>query len=647
MKLASLFSDHMVLQRDRPVPVWGWSSAGETVTVEFAGQRKTAVADAEGKWTVSLDPLRASKAGGVLTAESKAGGVKLQCEDVLVGDVWICSGQSNMEWPLDKSANGDAEIAAAEHPRLRLFTVPRVAHLGPQRDVSAEWKVCAPDNVKTFSAVAYFFGREVQGATGVPIGLINTSWGGTRVEAWTSRAALETDSECRREHEAVDAWYQTAEGRAYLAAYEKSGFSTEEWEHRQGSPDPGNSGYPQGWAAVDFDDSAWAVMNVPCKWQDAGHNHTGIFWFRREVDIPAAWAGRDVVLRLGACDKTDTSYFNNTKVGATGFEITNAWCTPRVYRIPGSAVKAGRSVIATRVYSNIFDGGMIGPAMDMKLVLADDQAQSPIPLAGPWRYQVEHNFGIPNVGERPSGPGNANTLSILYDNMITPLVPAALRGAIWYQGESNAANAARYRRLFPLMIRDWRRAFRHEALPFFFVQLANYMAAQKEPVESGWAELREAQTQTLSEPHTGMAVTIDIGEAGDIHPRNKKDVGRRLAFAALAQVYGLPVVPSGPLYRSHRVEGGAIRVEFKYAEGGLKTSDGAPPKAFAIAGADGKFEWAEAVIDGATVVVRSDRVREPVAVRYAWANNPAVNLYGSTGLPASPFRTDGAAPGGA
>ena len=636
MKFASLFSDHMVLQRDCPVPVWGWSSGGDTITVEFAGQKKAAMADANGNWMASLDPMPASVAAGNLVAESSSRKVKLQLSDVLVGDVWICSGQSNMEWPLEKAANSDAELAAADHPCIRLFTVPRVAHLDPPREAKAEWKVCSAGTIKDFSAVGYFFGREVQGATGVPVGLINSSWGGTRVEAWTSRAALETDKECRREIEELDAWYQSPEGRVSIV----DEFSSEDWEHRQGSPDPGDTGSKQGWAGADFDDSAWPLMNIPCKWQDRGHNHTGVFWFRRLVDLPAAWAGRDLVLHLGACDKTDTTYFNDTQIGATGFEILNSWCAPRVYRIPASAVKAGRNVIATRVYSNIFDGGLIGPAGDMKLACADDPGQPAIPLAGPWRYQVEHNLGVVPIIARPPGPGNPNTLSILYDNMINPLVPAAVRGAIWYQGESNAENAGRYRRLFPLMIRDWRRTFRNEAMPFYFVQLANYMAPQKESVESGWAELREAQTLTLDEPHTGMAVAIDIGEENDIHPRNKQDVGRRLAFAALAQDYGLPVAPSGPLYLSHRVENGSIRVEFKHADGGLKTSDGRAPGAFAIAGADGKFEWAEAVIDGATIVVRSDRVPEPAAVRYAWANNPPANLCGASGLPASPFRTD-------
>lgn len=429
MKLAALFSDNMVLQRERPVPVWGWSSPGDAIAVSFAGQTHTATAGADALWMAALDPLPASDQSGILTAESKSSGTKLEVRNILIGDVWLCSGQSNMEWPVGLATNSDAEIAAAEHPRIRLCSVAKVMAESPQAEVAADWKVCSPASVAVFSAVGYFFGRELQHATGVPIGLIHASWGGTRIEAWTSRPALESDAECD-------------------------------------------------------------------------------------------------------------------------------------------------------------ENGMAG----------------------------------------------------LYNGMIAPLAPAALQGAIWYQGESNVENADRYRRLFPLMIGDWRRTFCHETLPFFFVQLANFMAPQKNPTQSGWAELRDAQTATLDVPHTGMAVAIDIGEADDIHPTNKQEVGRRLALSALAQVYGLPLAGSGPLYRSHEIEGGAIRVHFRHAEGGLKTSDGASPKTFAIAGGDGTFEWADAVIDGETVVVRSDLVSEPVSVSYAWANNPPANLCGTSGLPASPFR---------
>ena len=625
MKLPAIFSDHAVLQRNRPVPIWGWSQPGDTVTVEFAGQKKSAVADANGKWLLRLDPLPASTEPRTLTA--RVGQTPpITVRDLLVGDVWLCSGQSNMEWPLSSSSTGAATVVAATHPNLRLLTVPHVALIEPQTDIDSAWKTCTPDNAANFSAVGYYFGHELLQNLNIPIGLIDCAWGGTRIETWTSRDALMAEPIARQEVEKFEVWKQSPEGQVAL-----KNFAAKSWDELQGVPDPGNTGYAKGWAAPEFNDADWPTMLVPSQWQTQGHEFSGAFWFRREVNVPAAWAGQDLVLHLGACDKVDTTYFNNTQVGAIGFDTKNSWCMPRVYTIPGRLVRVGRNVIATRVFSNIYHGGMIGLIEQIRLAGPD----SAVPLDGPWRYQIEHNLGLVQPSGPPPGPGNPNTLHILYDSMITPLVPAALAGAIWYQGESNAAQPRRYRQLFPIMIRDWRRTFQHETLPFYFVQLANYMPAQMQPVESGWAELREAQTLALREPHTGMAVIIDIGEANDIHPKNKHDVGHRLAVSALAQTYGRPVVASGPLYRSHRIEGDTIRIEFDHVADGLR-AEGAL-KGFAVAGADRHFVWAEAHIDGNAVVVSGTK---PVAVRYSWANNPRGNLYNSAGLPASSFRTD-------
>ena len=626
MKLAAIFSDHMILQRDRPVPVWGWSQPDERVTVAFAGQTKTATADAAGKWLVTLDPLPASTEPRELVAG------ECRIENVLVGDVWLCSGQSNMQWPVESCTNGAAEVAAANHPHLRLITVPQVAKLGPQSEIDAVWAECSSERVKSFAAAAYFFGREVLQATGIPTGLIASTWGATRIEPWLSRAGLVTDPGGQVIVAEMEAWL------ASPASQSPKPFDQEQWEHEQGNADPGNTGLAQGWAALDFADGQWPVMELPTPWQFAGYNLSGVFWFRRAVTVPAASAGQELVLHLGACDKADTTYFNGVPVGAIGFETKNSWSTPRVYRIPGHLVRPGRNVIATRVYSNFFQGGMIGPAEEMQLVGTGTK----IPLTGAWRYQIEHDFGYiepPMMPGPKPGAGNPNTPAILFDSMITPLVPAAIRGVLWYQGESNVPRARHYRQLFPLLIRDWRRAFGQPDLPFYFVQIANYDAPVTAPVQCGHAELREAQTLTLSEPHTGMAVAVDIGDARDVHPKNKQAVGQRLARHALAKVYGRPVVCDGPLYRAHRVEGDTIRITFDSAAG-LTTNDGAPVKGFAIAGRDKKFEWAEAQIAGETIVVRSAKVRAPVAVRYAWANNPAVNLYNAAGLPAAPFRTD-------
>lgn len=618
MKLAALFSDHMVLQRDQPVPVWGWAAPGLTVTVEFDGQRHSALAGEDGRWLVHLAPLSASaEPRDLVVADGQPS--CLVVRDVLVGDVWLASGQSNMWWRVGDSAHADVEVPAASHPRIRLFTVPSRVQECPPPDIQVAWQACSPETVWPFSAVAYFFGREWQRQHAVPVGLLNASWGGTRIEAWTSREAL----------------LREPAGREAIESYERMPKDPEfardplAWLRGRVRPDPGNAGFDQGWASPDCDDGTWETMAVPHKWQDFDHNYSGVFWFRRVVEIPASCAGKDLVLRLGACDKHDTTYFNNEPVGSTGWEIEDAWCQPRAYRIPGTLVRAGRNVIATRVYSYMTDGGLIGPPEAMRV---DVPGEAAIPLAGVWRFKVEQNFGLQAAPEWPMGPGNPNTPHILFDNMIRLLAPAALRGVLWYQGESNAGAPEKYRALFPLMIRDWRRAFARPELPFYFVQLANHKAPQARPVESGWAELREAQMLALSEPGTGMAVAIDIGEAQDIHPKNKQEVGRRLALAVSGR--------TGPRYRSFGVEGDAVRLRFDSADGGLKTCDGKPLNAFAISGPDGKFQWAEARIDGETVVVRSGLVREPSAVRYAWADNPAANLCGSDGLPAAPFRTD-------
>ena len=647
MKLADFFSDNMVLQRDQSVPIWGWSTPGDNVTIEFAGQKKSAVAGSDGKWMVKLDPLPVSLEPRTLTAVSGQHSA-ISIHNILIGDVWLCSGQSNMQWPVESSANAEAEMAAADYPCIRLLKVPTVAKLGPQTDLGAKWQVCAPATVPSFSGAGYYFGREVWQATGIPQGLITCAWGGTRIEAWLSQAALLADPLLGPEVARIDAWLATPEGLAESTATpvdlepwvpKPSTFDTEKWIHQQGRPDPGNRGFAAGWAALDCDDRQWPVLEIPQSWQVAGFNFSGVFWFRRAVEIPAEQAGQDLELHLGHCDKTDTTYFNGVQVGATGFETKNCWDVARVYPIPGKLVRAGRNVIATRVYSNFFHGGLTGPAEKLQLA---GKKLSAIPLTGPWRYQVEHDFGFvePTMlpGQKP-GPGYWNTPHILFDSMLTPLVPAAIRGVLWDQGGSNAPQCRHYRQLFPLLIREWRRTFGQPDLPFYFVQFSNYGAVQQIPVQSGWAEIREAQAMGLREPHTGLVVTIDIGEANDIHPKNKQDVGKRLARHAFAKVYGRPMVCNGPLYRSHRVEGDAIRIEFVEADG-LTTNDGTPVKGFVIAGHDKKYEWAEARIEGPTVVVRSPKVPAPVSVRYAWADNPPVNLYNAAGLPAAPFRTD-------
>jgi sialate O-acetylesterase len=637
VRVPSLVGDNMVLQQGRKSRVWGWAAPGEHVTVSLVGRGKAgATADGRGRWEVFLGPL---KSGGpfVLTI---AGANTLTFKNVLVGDVWVCSGQSNMEWPLAQAAGGREDAAAANHPEIHLFTVEKKTAAEPLEDVRGRWVVATPEEALRFSAVGYYFGRELHRRLKMPLGLIHTSWGGTPAEAWTSREALTARTEFapileRYQKELTDLPRLQEEHARQIAR----------WESQYVVPDPGNRGEALGYADPARDNEGWQKMRLPQLWESAGLNLDGVIWFRRAVEVPAAWAGRDLTLSLGAIDDFDTTYFNGTRVGSTGPETPNAYGAPRRYTVPGALVRAGRNVVAVRVYDRMGGGGFAGADPAMTLAPAAGSEGGAGALAGGWDYKPESAVPSKPVsyegypGPRP-GPDNPNSPAVLYNAMLVPLAPLAIRGAIWYQGESNAGRAYQYRTLFPDMIRDWRRAWGQGDFPFYFVQLANWKARKADGLDSEWAELREAQLMTMrSVPRTGMAVAIDIGNPEDIHPRNKRDVGLRLARWALADTYGQKVEQTGPLYESHKVEGDRIRLRFTHAAG-LRTADGAAPRGFYIAGEDHKFVPAEARIEGGTVVVRSKEVPRPVAVRYAWMDNPSANLVNGEALPASPFRTD-------
>ncbi len=639
IRLASLFSDHAVLQCEKPLPVWGWCDPpGTHVVVQLAGHTVEAVSGPDGRFEATLPAL---PAGGPYELRVEGGGATCVARDVLLGEVWVCSGQSNMGMPVHSSQNADAEISAANYPSIRLFTVERMALPETQEDVTGRWAPCTPNSVRLFSAVGYFFGRDLQRTLGVPVGLIHSSWGATRIEAWMSRSALAADPELHDDLKAyeqalanVDAAFAYADWQARLPS------DPVEREQRYMRIDPGNEGITLGWANPTCDETMWRTMNLPCHWQQYGHNFNGVFWFRREVDIPAAWAGRDLALHLGAIDKHDTTYFNGEQVGATSWETNAPWAVPRCYTVPGRFVQRGRAVVAVRVFSYAWDGGIIGPASMMTLHPADDATAAPIALSGPWRYRIEHNFGRIEPPQQPLGAGNPNSPHILYDSMIAPLLPYAVRGILWYQGESNTRAPWRYRTLLPRMINDWRQAWNQEDLWFLIVQLANFWPSSPTRVKNPWAHLREAQTMALALPYTGLAVAVDIGDELDIHPRNKQEVGRRLALCALAQTYGRPIDYSGPRYTSWRAQGAAAHILFEHTSNGLSTADGGPLRGFAIAGDDRIFHAAEATLAGNEVIVQSAAVTKPAAVRYAWADSPVCNLTNSAGLPAIPFRTD-------
>ena len=630
VRVPAIIGDHMVLQRDAKVRLWGWADAGEALRVSIGGQALTTTADPAGRWQVQLAPM---PAGGPHTLEI-SGKNTLRFADILFGEVWVASGQSNMEFPLSRAANAVAEIAAARFPRMRLFTVAKATSREPLDNVRGEWTECSPETVTDFSAVAYFFGREVHRALDVPVGLIHSSWGGTPAEAWTSRGALTAEASLKP---MVDALDRNAADPETARAYERA---VAEWERKNVVVDTGNEGFARGWASPDLDAADWKPMTLPQYWERTGLDIDGAVWFRREVAVPAAWAGRDLILTLGAVDDFDTTYFAGVQVGATGKETPAFWTHQRSYTVPGSLVRAGQTVVAVRVFDRAGDGGFIGPASAMRLDLAAGGGAQAISLAGAWHYQIER--AVPSVspdwGSQPTGPEDQNAPTTLYNAMIAPLTPLAIRGAIWYQGESNASRAFQYRTLFPTLIRDWRRAWGIGNFPFDFVQLANFMARRDQPGESEWAELREAQAMALAAPNTGMATAIDIGEANDIHPLNKREVGRRLAVVALARSYGRAIECSGPVYRSHKVQGAKVRLSFEHAAG-LAARNGAL-QGFAVAGKDRHFVWAQGQIDGDSVLVWSDAVAKPVAARYAWADNPDANLINGAGLPALPFRTD-------
>jgi len=655
LSVPHIFGNHMVIQRDKPVLVWGRAEAGATVEATLAGATTKAVAGADGAWRVALPAL---PAGGPHRMEVKDGTTTLAFDDVLVGDVWICSGQSNMQWPVSHARNSKEEIAAAGLPRIRHFAVPNVASPYPLDDCNGSWSVCSPKTVVSYTAVGFFFGRALHRELDVPIGLINTSWGGTVAEAWTSGGALNKhlpefgpaiDELIAENAKAAKAGLSPAERLAAYRAAQQRLYALE-----------ADLAAAAARAAPDLDDSGWQTMTLPRNWEIGGlPDLDGIVWFRRTVDIPSSWEGFDLNLLPGPIDEVDVTWFNGVQVGARGNrrrDDTRFWNVARDYVVPARLVREGRSVIAIRVIDTHGQGGLWGgPAESMVLkplakagempFALEEGDDDPIALAGEWRYDVELELPA-----KPVTLNNPNQPTVLFNSMIHPLIPFGIRGATWYQGESNDTRAEQYRTLLPTLIADWREHWARqsgrdpadpaEAFPFLVVQLANFKKPVAAPVQSGWAELREAQAMAVERlPNVGLAVTIDIGEAGDIHPRNKQDVGERLALAARAIAYGQDIPFSGPVFESMEVVGGEAVLSFKHTDGGLVVK-GDELTGFAVRGADGEFVHADARIRDGKVIVSAEGVPAPAAVRYGWANNPPAALYNGAGLPAVPFRTD-------
>ncbi|WP_423148443.1 sialate O-acetylesterase [Rubrolithibacter danxiaensis] len=629
--LPAFFTNNMVLQQKDQVPLWGSAAPDKTVNVftSWNNKKYTAKADNKGNWKVTVS----TPAYGGPYSVTFDDGDALTLSNILIGEVWVCSGQSNMEMPLagwGKIKNYEQEIAAANYPEIRLLQVQKATSIKPLKNVKVDadsWQVCSPATIPGFSSVAYFFAKNIYESKHVPIGLIHTSWGGTIAEAWTSGPSLKKMPEFAQ---AVEEMQNDPDFEKNIR--KKFEVQLEAWNKKLTAKDPGYKDGKALWATSNLDASAWKTMNLPELWEKEGlTDFDGLVWFRKKVTIPQSWSDKELTLSLGPIDDNDVTFFNGKEIGRT-----QGYDKARVYTIPAGEVKAGENTIAVQVFDGSGGGGIYGSPDQLFI---KNSSGEKISLTGDWKYQV--SIAASEIDAMPYSPeGGPNRPTVLYNSMIHPLIPYAFRGVIWYQGESNASRAYQYKELFPLMINDWRKNWNRGNFPFYFVQLANFMDKKEQPAESEWAELREAQKATLSLSNTGMAVAIDIGEAKDIHPKNKQEVGRRLALIARAEIYGEKIPFSGPMYQSMKVVGDKIRLSFTHTGNGLKIKEGGKLKGFAVAGADHKFYWADAKIKGNEVIVSSDQVKSPVAVRYAWADNPDANLYNGADLPASPFRTD-------
>ncbi|MBB6430644.1 sialate O-acetylesterase [Algisphaera agarilytica] len=647
LELPAIFSDHMVLQRGISVPVWGTAEPVQEVTVKLAGMEVQAIADEKGDWRVDLPAMVASFKPVVLTVEAggSSGEAKKRFEDILVGEVWHCSGQSNMGWVVSNSANAKEEIAAADHPEIRLFRVPERALPEPDEMGEGQWKLCSPDTIGPFSAVAYYFGRKLQQDLDVPVGLVLTSWGGTPAEAFASRASLEAQPQLQDYVQRYDKDLDVlAEKRAGSPGWEELPTN-----HQDPGPDD-----TERLAAPDLDDRDWAQQSMPSGYsQNIFRRSDGVFWVRRKVTIPESWIGQSLELRLARIRQTDIAFVNGHEVGRTAGE--NPHYVQRNYTVPAEQVDTTELTIAVRIFDPGGLGGVFGSPAAM-YIQPKGNAEERISLAGPWRL-LNHVAMSPDAirsgFELSWGPNHRP--AHLFNAMIHPVAPFAHRGVIWYQGESNLGRHESYDTLMKKVIEDWRTLWDQPGeareTPFLAVQLANYTSPPAQPGESSWASLRDMQhTTAKTHPNTYLATAIDIGDAADIHPRNKQEVGRRLALIAERRVYGdESVVDQGPTFTVAEAAGESsprtMRIHFDHAEG-LATSNGETPRGFAVqVEADGKWVWAEsAEIEGHSVLVHApEGIEAPFAVRYGWANNPTdgprgINLVNAAGLPAFPFQ---------
>ena len=614
--ISPIFGDNMVLQRGKENTIWGWSDPGDKVKVEVADKNTSALAGPDGRWTARIQP---PAAGGPYTIKISGANQTAELHNVLVGDVWLCGGQSNMGVPLRWARNGEEEVKAANFPEIRFFDVAPHSAYHHTDVVSGTWKVVSPATAERLSAVAYYFARKVQQEIHVPIGLVVDALGGTPAEAWTSAAAL------RPLHD-FDIPLAELEKLAAANAPEYGNYIM----HWYDEYDVGLKG---NWAAPSFDDSNWKSVDIPGGFAELGVPETpAVAWFRKDVMLPDPLPAGRAMLFLGSIERMDTAYINGTEVGAS------AWVeNPRVYFIRDGVLKPGKNTIAIRVLKTKPDGGFLGKPEELHLLLGD---KTSIPLAGKWKGQLSVDARPPHP--LPIGYENWPVMpSVLYEGMLAPIAPIAIAGALWYQGEQNSDRGFQYRKILPVMIADWRKLFGQGDFPFYIVSLPAFKARSATPVDGDeWAETRESQAITAATvPNSCLSVTIDTGDPDNIHAKDKQPVGERLALCALAKHYGKDVVYSGPTFASVEHVPAAIVLHFAHADGGL-VAKGNKLEEFEIAGDDRKWHWADAHILGDTVIVSSSEVPNPKEVRYAWQSNPAATLFNGAGLPAAPFRTD-------
>ncbi len=614
MQLSSIFNDGMVLQRNQLITISGKTKPNLPVQVKFLNKTYEASADETGNFSISLDKF---EPGGPYKMEIIADETKV-INDILIGDVWVLGGQSNMELPLNRTLDLLAEqVAQINEPFIRQFAVPQEYDFHGPREVltGGSWTSATHPNVMDFSAVGYFFAQKIYKKTRIPIGLIMTAVGGTPIEAWMKEETL-------RPFKRYDELLEKSKDDDYVQnTIKKDEENNHQWYEQLNSQD---LGLQEKWYLESYQATDWTAFEVPNSWEGTElENVRGAVWFRKEIDVPASMTTEDAMLKLGTIVDADDTYINGTRVGTTGYQYP-----PRRYTVPKGILKPGKNTLTVRVISTHNTGKFIQD-MPYKLIVNDEE----INLTGTWHYKVgavtENAPSQTFFQYFPAG---------VYNGMIAPLKQYQVRGVLWYQGESNAGNPKGYHVLFEKLVNDWRENWQNDELPFFFTQLTNL---ETNDPNHGWAVLREEQRKCLKIPNTAMAVTIDVGEYNDLHPQNKKAVGERLALPALNKVYGEDIVYSGPLYRSMERIGNSIHITFDHIGSGLTIREDDQLKSFMICGKDGKYVPATATIVDNKVIVSHENIPEPMHVRYAWHDNPEdANLYNKEGLPASPFSTE-------